>query len=74
MTADAVENLTDERDRYKAEIRNVMGLLRIVVAERDRYREALEAIGYMARCENCAPGYNLIVNAALDDAALDGEG
>ena len=43
-------------------------------SERDRYREALEAIGYMARCENCAPGYNLIVNAALDDAALDGEG
>ena len=37
-----------------------------VCAERDRYREALKAIGELAWCENCAPGYNLIVSALLD--------
>ena len=34
--------------------------------QRDRYRDAVRAIGELAWCENCAPGYNLIVSALLD--------
>ena len=69
MTADAVENLTDERDRYKAEIRNVMGLLRIVVAERDRYREALEQAN-LALIEARNPGIDMEAVKRQRSAAL----
>ena len=46
------ELLAAERDRCKA--------------ERDRYREAMRAIGELPWCGTCAPGYNAIVSAALD--------
>jgi len=42
-----------------------------LTAERDRYREALEAISELPWCETCAPAYRL---QALAQAALDGEG
>ena len=34
--------------------------------QRDRCQETLDAIGELPWCENCAPGYNLIVSALLD--------
>ena len=40
--------------------------LNTLTAERDRYRDAVRAIGQLPWCETCAPGYNAIVRAALD--------
>lgn len=37
-----LNDMTHQRDRYKAEVRNVLGLINIVCDERNRYREALE--------------------------------
>ena len=37
-------DMTHQRDMYKAEVSNVLGLMNIVCDERDRYRKALTTI------------------------------
>ena len=69
MTALALDGVKDERDRYKAEVSNVMRLMGVVVDERDRYREALERVADLLAKPTAGFG-----NAcAIATAALDGE-
>ena len=56
-------------DHWLARIELAEARANAAEAERDRYWEALRAIGQLPWCETCAPGYNLIVGALLDGEA-----
>ena len=57
--------MSDDREMTKNEWATQQHI-NVLTADRDRYRDAVRAIGELAWCENCAPGYNLIVSALLD--------
>ena len=61
-----MDPLIEELERVREAMTMLTDALIKVTAERDRYRDAMRAIGELPWCGTCAPGYNAIVSAALD--------